>query len=119
MTGPKIADDPYASRPWLACYPPYPSADVDEASYSTLNAIFRDSVAVYGDRPAVESFGAILTYAELSRAAEAVASWLQARGLEKGQRVAIMSPNVATYPALVFGILLAGGGVVNFNPLYM
>jgi long-chain acyl-CoA synthetase len=118
MTGPKIADDPYASRPWLACYPPYTSADVDEASYSTLNAIFRDSVAVYGDRPAVESFGAILTYAELSRAAEAVASWLQARGLEKGQRVAIMSPNVATYPALVFGILLAGGVVVNVNPLY-
>ena len=118
MTGPKIADDPYASRPWLACYPPYAPADIDEASYSTLNAMFRDSVAVYGDRPAVESFGAILTYAELSRAAEAVASWLQARGLEKGQRVAIMSPNVATYPALVFGILLAGGVVVNVNPLY-
>jgi len=118
MTGPKIADDPYASRPWLACYPPYAPADIDEASYSTLNAMFRDSVAVYGDRPAVESFGAVLTYAELSRAAEAVASWLQARGLEKGQRVAIMSPNLATYPALVFGILLAGGVVVNVNPLY-
>jgi long-chain acyl-CoA synthetase len=118
MTGPKIADDPCASRPWLAYYPPYAPADIDEASYSTLNAMFRDSVAVYGDRPAVESFGAILTYTELCRAAEAVASWLQARGLEKGQRVAIMSPNVATYPALVFGILLAGGVVVNVNPLY-
>jgi long-chain acyl-CoA synthetase len=119
MTDAKIADDPYAARPWLASYPPHAPADIDEASYSTINAMFMETVAEYGGRPAVESFGATVSYAQLAVAAKAVASWLQARGLEKGQRVAIMSPNVATYPALVFGILLAGGVVVNVNPLYV
>ncbi|MGA8170457.1 MAG: AMP-binding protein [Methylocystis sp.] len=118
MTGSTIVNDPYASRPWLASYPPYAPADIDETSYSTINAMFVQTVTAYADRPAIESFGATLTYAELSAAASKIASWLQARGLEKGQRVAIMSPNVATYPALVFGILLAGGVVVNVNPLY-
>jgi len=118
MTGLTVANDPYASRPWLASYPPYAPADIDEASYSTLNAMFRDSVTTFADRPAIESFGKTLTYAELGAAADAVSSWLRARGLEKGQRVAIMSPNVATYPVILFGILLAGGVVVNVNPLY-
>ncbi len=118
MTGLTVANDPYASRPWLASYPPYAPTDIDEASYSTLNAMFRDCVTAYADRPAIESFGKTLTYAELAADADAVASWLRARGLEKGQRVAIMSPNVATYPVILFGILLAGGVVVNVNPLY-
>ncbi len=118
MNGLAIANDPYAARPWLASYPPHAPADLDAASYSTLNAMFRESVAAFKDRPAIESFGARVTYAELSAAAEAIAVFLQAHGLEKGQRVAIMSPNLASYSAIVFGILLAGGTVVNVNPLY-
>jgi long-chain acyl-CoA synthetase len=111
-------DDPYAARPWLASYPPNVPADIGEADYSTLVEMFRSSVAAYADRPAMESFGATLTYAELGRAAESVAAWLQSRGLKKGDRAAIMSPNVMAYPAIMFGILLAGGAVVNVNPLY-
>ncbi len=118
MTGLTIANDPYAARPWLASYPPYVPADLDEKSYSTINAMFRKSVATFADRPAMECFGKRLTYSELSVAAEAVASWLQAHGLEKGDRVAIMSPNLASYPAIIFGTFLAGGVVVNVNPLY-
>ena len=118
MTGLAIAEDPYAARPWLASYPPYVPADLDEASYSTLTAIFRNSVAVFADRPALECFGTQLRYRELHVLAEAVASWLQARGLEKGEQIAIMSPNLASYPAIIFGAFLAGGVIVNVNPLY-
>lgn len=118
MTGAVDIDDPYAARPWLASYPPYASAEIDDANVGTLCDMFRESAAAFKERPAIESFGARLTYGELYDAARAVASFLQAQGLEKGQRVAIMSPNVASYPAILFGVLLAGGVVVNVNPLY-
>jgi len=118
MTGAVDVKDPYAARPWLASYPPRVPAEIDPSKISTLCASFSESVAAFGDSPAVESFGARLSYRELGQAAEAVASYLQARGLKKGERVAIMSPNVATYPAILYGIWLAGGVVVNVNPLY-
>jgi long-chain acyl-CoA synthetase len=110
--------DPYADRPWLAAYPEGVPADIDPAACATLVAMFRESVAAYADRPAMESFGARLTFAELGHAADKVAAWLQAQGLRKGDRVAIMSPNVLAYPAIIFGALIAGGVVVNVNPLY-
>ena len=112
------AGDPYAARPWLASYPPGVPADIDESELPTLGAAFRRSVAAFGDRPAIKSFHVTLTYRELGEAAEAIASYLQARGLKKGERVAIMSPNVASYPAILYGVWLAGGVVVNVNPLY-
>jgi long-chain acyl-CoA synthetase len=118
MTDANQLDDPYATRPWLAHYPDIVPADIDETRVSTLNDMFCSSVAAYADRTAMESFGAKLTYAQLDRAAEAVAAWLQLRGLKKGQRVAIMSPNVMAYPAILFGVLRVGGVVVNVNPLY-
>ncbi|PPD05977.1 MAG: long-chain fatty acid--CoA ligase, partial [Methylocystis sp.] len=111
-------EDPYVKRPWLSSYPAGVPADIDETSYSTLVNIFNASVAEFAERPAMESFGATITFEELGRAAVAVAAWLQTRGLRKGDRVAIMSPNVLAYPATLFGVLLAGGVVVNVNPLY-
>ena len=80
--------------------------------------MFRDSVRTYAERPAVESFGKRMSYAELGKAADAVASWLQAQGLQRGDRVAIMLPNVMAYPAILHGVLTAGYTVVNVNPLY-
>jgi long-chain acyl-CoA synthetase len=106
------------SRPWLKSYPPSVPADIDEAGTGTLNDIFRKALADYASRPAVESFGKRMTYAELGRDADAVASWLQGQGLKKGDRVGIMLPNVMAFPAILFGVLLAGGTVVNVNPLY-
>jgi long-chain acyl-CoA synthetase len=117
MTSPEQQHDPYAARPWLASHPAGVPATIDPGR-STLVDLLRKSTAAYADRPAMESFGARLSYRELTRAAEAVASWLQRQGLEKGDRVAIMSPNVLAYPAILFGVLLAGGVVVNVNPLY-
>ena len=104
--------------PWLDHYPPNVPEAIDSDAVGTLADLFRDAVRLYPLRPALESFGKRLTYAELGRAAEAVASWLQGQGVRKGDRVAIMMPNVAAYPATLFGVLLAGGVVVNVNPLY-
>jgi long-chain acyl-CoA synthetase len=112
------APDSSATRPWLKSYPASVPPTIDESRIGTLNDIFRDALAKYPNRPASESFGKRMTYAELGREADAVASWLQGQGLKKGDRVAIMMPNVMAYPAILFGILLAGGTVVNVNPLY-
>ncbi|WP_442754937.1 AMP-binding protein [Methylocystis sp. JAN1] len=118
MTRPEQPLDPYAARPWLASYPKGAPWNVDASACSTLVDDFRKSVAAYPERPAIESFGARLTYRELARAADAVAAWLQSQGLRKGDRIAIMSPNVLAYPAAMLGALIAGCVVVNVNPLY-
>ncbi|MBF9234298.1 AMP-binding protein [Microvirga alba] len=106
------------TRPWLNSYPAQVPKTIDEARIGTLVDMFRDGVAAYPQRAAAESFGKKMTYAELGHAADAIASWLQAQGLKKGDRVAIMMPNVMAYPAILFGALIAGGEVVNVNPLY-
>ncbi|MEE1609738.1 AMP-binding protein [Microvirga sp. CF3016] len=115
---PAGAQDLLTTRPWLRSYPAQVPHTIDEAGIGTLNDMFRRAVADYPNRPAVESFGKRMTYAALGREADAVASWLQGQGLRKGDRVAIMLPNVMAFPAILFGILLAGGTVVNVNPLY-
>ncbi|WP_243371310.1 AMP-binding protein [Microvirga solisilvae] len=107
-----------SDRPWLKSYPTKVPLIIDDAAIGTLNDIFRAALAEYPNRVAAESFGKRVTYAELGRAADAVASWLQQQGLKKGDRVAIMMPNVMAYPAAIYGILQAGGTVVNVNPLY-
>jgi long-chain acyl-CoA synthetase len=107
-----------ARKPWLKSYPSGVPATIDEAQLGTLADLFRDGVARHGARPAAESFGKRQTYAELGAAADAVASWLQSKGLKKGDRVAIMLPNVMAYPAILFGVLIGGFTVVNVNPLY-
>jgi long-chain acyl-CoA synthetase len=118
MTSFQKPDDPYAARPWVAHYPELTPADISVDSYSTLNDMFGASVASYADRVAAISFGSKITYRELDRAATSVASWLQSQSIDKGDRVAIMSPNLMAYPAILFGVLRAGAVVVNVNPLY-
>src|SRR5215207_3528155 len=105
-------------KPWLKSYPPGVPTTIDETKLATLAQMFRDSVRDFADRPAVESFGKRMSYAELGKAADAVASWLQTQGLKRGDRVAIMLPNVMAYPAILHGVLIAGYTVVNVNPLY-
>lgn len=118
MTGAEYSGDPYAARPWLAAYPPSAPHDLAPEAFSTLIDMFEESVRTFAARPALESYGASLSFAALGRAAQSVAAFLQAQGLAKGDRVAIMSPNVLAYPAILFGALRAGGVVVNVNPLY-
>ena len=107
-----------SDRPWLASYPDGAPAEIDVTGCDTIPAIWRNSLAHWGGKTALESFGVRMTYAELGRQADAVASWLQSAGLCKGDRVGIMMPNVMAYPAILLGVLSAGGVVVNVNPLY-
>src|SRR5215213_4855423 len=105
-------------RPWLKHYPGNVPATIDLTGLGTLADLFRTSVRDYAERPALESFGKRMSYGELGRHAACVTSWLQGQGLQKGDRVAIMLPNVMAYPAILFGVLAAGFVVVNVNPLY-
>ncbi|MCJ2078951.1 AMP-binding protein [Methylobacterium sp. E-016] len=113
-----MIQDSRAPRPWLAAYPPGMPAEIDADSLGTLVDLFETSTARFADRPALTCFGSSMTYAALGSASRAVAAWLAAQGLAKGDRVAIMMPNVPAYAVAIFGVLVAGGTVVNINPLY-
>jgi len=105
-------------RIWLKSYPPSVPADIDAGQFRSLGEMFEKSAAQYAERPAFVNMGKTLTFAETERASRAVAAWLQAQGLGKGARVAIMMPNVLQYPVILYGVLRAGMTVVNVNPLY-
>jgi long-chain acyl-CoA synthetase len=105
-------------RPWLASYPKQAPAEIDLGQISTLDKLLTDAAAVYGDRDAFESFGKSITFAEVGRAGAAFAAALQAKGLKKGDRVALMMPNILAYPVALAGVLIGGFTVVNVNPLY-
>jgi long-chain acyl-CoA synthetase len=105
---------------WLDHYPPGIPADITEAAarYGSLVALFEESCTAHADRTAYYSLGASMRYAELEEYSRYFAAWLQSIGLNKGDRVALMMPNVFQYPVCLFGVLRAGGVVVNTNPLY-
>ncbi len=105
-------------RIWLKSYPPGVPADIDPKQYRSLVELFDKSIASYGERPAFHSMGKTISFAELERLSRDFGAWLQAKGLAKGARVAIMMPNCLQYPIAMFGILRAGCVVVNVNPLY-
>ena len=105
-------------RIWLKHYPAGVPADIDPNKYQSIRDLFDESVARFGDRPAYYCMGAEITFAELERMSTAFGAWLQAQGLQKGDRIALMMPNVLQYPVALFGILRAGLVVVNVNPLY-
>jgi long-chain acyl-CoA synthetase len=114
----EIFEELVGARPWIAHYPAGVPAEIAPDPHTTLVDLWRRSRSAYGPRVALESFGARLTYEQLGAAADQVTAWLQDAGLGKGDRVAIMSPNVMAYPAILLGVLQAGGTVVNVNPLY-
>ncbi|MGE0112479.1 long-chain-fatty-acid--CoA ligase [Aquabacterium sp.] len=103
---------------WLKNYPANMPQEIDASQYGSLVALLDEAMRKYKDRVAFRCMGASLTYAELDQLSARVASWLQAQGLKKGSRVAVMMPNVLQYPVVVAGILRAGCVVVNVNPMY-
>lgn len=105
-------------RPWLAHYPTAVPPVIDEAKVGTLADLISHAVTAYAARPAFESFGKAISFAEVGKAARAFTAWLQARGFKKGDRIALMMPNILANPAAIFGTLLGGYTVVNVNPLY-
>jgi len=105
-------------RIWLKSYPAGVPADIDPKKYRSLIELFDKSIAKYRDRPAFHSMGKTISFDELDKRSRDFGAWLQARGLGKGARVAIMMPNCLQYPIAMFGTLRAGCTVVNVNPLY-
>jgi long-chain acyl-CoA synthetase len=104
---------------WLKQYPPGIATEVDVRAYTSLRDIFEKSCARFDALPAYGNLGASISYRELERQSRAFGAYLQrAAGLKKGDRIAIMLPNVLQYPVALFGALRAGLIVVNVNPLY-
>ncbi|MGH8206714.1 MAG: AMP-binding protein, partial [Steroidobacteraceae bacterium] len=106
-------------RFWLPQYPAGVTADIDLFEFTSLKALIEDAFTRYADRAAYRSMGTAITYRQLERLSRAFGAWLQQRaGLERGDRVAVMLPNLLQYPIAMFGALRAGFVVVNVNPLY-
>jgi long-chain acyl-CoA synthetase len=106
-------------RIWLKEYPEGVPADIDSSKYGSLRDLIEASFDKYRDLPAYECMGHSLTYGEIDQQSRYFAAYLQnVVGLSKGDRVAIMLPNVLQYTVAIFGILRAGLCVVNVNPLY-
>ncbi len=107
-----------ADRPWLGAYPSGVPADIDVAQYASLVHLLEESFRNYASRTAYSFMGKDISYAQTDSLSQAFAAYLQGQGLVRGDRVAIMMPNVPQYPVVVAGILRAGFVVVNVNPLY-
>jgi long-chain acyl-CoA synthetase len=105
-------------RIWLKSYPPGVPADLDTSQYPSLVALMEESFKKYADRTAYSFMGRDVTFGQTDSLSTAFAVYLQSLGLAKGDRVAIMMPNVPQYPVAVAAILRAGFVVVNVNPLY-
>jgi len=105
-------------KSWLKTYPDDVPHQVDLSKNLTLIDVFEESFKKNASRTAFESFGKSLSFEELDLASEYFASFLQFQGVKKGDRVALMMPNVLQYPIAITGALRCGAIVVNVNPLY-
>ena len=103
---------------WLKSYPSGVPADISIDHVSSLVALFEEACHKYADKMAYVSMGREMTYRELDNLSRDFAGWLQSKGFKKGDRVALMMPNLLQYPVALFGTLRAGCVVVNCNPLY-
>lgn len=110
---------PYIDKPWLKTYPPEIPADIHLDSYSSIAHILESVCQKYPNHPAFSNFGTVLTFTDIDRLSKCFATYLlKDLKLSKGDRVAIMLPNILQYPIAIFGILRAGLVVVNTNPMY-
>ncbi len=103
---------------WTKRYPAGVPSTIDPDHYASLIEILEESFTKYPDRIAFVNMDQQLSYKELEQYSRDFAAYLQAQGLQKGDAVAIMMPNLLQYPIALFGTLRAGMTVVNVNPLY-
>ncbi len=114
-----IRQEPRAvQRPWLASYPQGIPVELPDLGYTSLAELLERSCKQFADRKAFSSMGKSITYRELEEQTRAIGGWLQSIGLQKGDRVAVMMPNILQNPVATYAILRAGLTVVNVNPLY-
>lgn len=106
-------------KPWLSRYPSDVPETINPDQYESLVEMFEQSVQKYADQPAFMNMGSVMTFRKLEERSRAFAAYLQNElKLKKGDRVALMMPNLLQYPVALFGVLRAGCIAVNVNPLY-
>ena len=103
---------------WLKSYPAGVPAEIDYRRHRSIGELFENNATTFRERPAFHNMGRTIDFGELDRFSRSFGAWLQAKGIAKGARVAVMMPNCLQYPVCIFGILRAGCVVVNVNPLY-
>ncbi|NBT32786.1 MAG: long-chain-fatty-acid--CoA ligase, partial [Rhodobacteraceae bacterium] len=107
------------NKHWINSYDAGVPEEINPDAYSSIVAMFEDSAAKYADEIAYQCFGQAMTYAQLEQQSRAFAAFLQTElGMRRGDRVALMCPNIFAFPVAMLGILRAGCCQVNVNPLY-
>lgn len=105
-------------KPWLKHYPAGIPANIDPAQYARVIDMVEEAFQKFADQPAFIFMGKTMNFRELDEKSQAFGAYLRSRGLEPGDRVALMMPNLLQYPIAMFGVLRAGLILVNTNPLY-
>jgi len=105
-------------KPWLQHYPAGVPVNIDPSQYNRVIDMVEESFQKFADQPAFIFMGKTMTFRELDEKSMAFGAYLHSRGLEPGDRVALMMPNLLQYPIALFGVLRAGLILVNTNPLY-
>ena len=105
-------------RPWLKNYPVGVPANIDPDAYPNLVSMLEENFEKYRNKPAFSCMGKEITFNQVDKMSKQFGAYLQSRGLEPGDKIAIMMPNLLQYPIALFGALRAGLIVVNTNPLY-
>ncbi|MGD8838972.1 MAG: AMP-binding protein, partial [Gammaproteobacteria bacterium] len=104
---------------WLKSYPPGVPEEIELDSYQSVTDVFEQAIERFGQKPCFSNLGTTITYDDMDRYTDQLASYLQSLpGMGKGDRVAIMMPNVLQNPISIFATLRAGYTIVNTNPLY-
>jgi long-chain acyl-CoA synthetase len=106
------------SKPWLDNYPPKVPAEIDVTAYNSLVDLLDESFKKYAHRRAAMCMDQAITFRQIDELSTALGAWLQSKGLQRGDRVALMMPNVLQYTVAIAAVLRAGFVVVNVNPLY-
>ena len=105
-------------RPWLKNYPEGVPANIDADAYPNLISLLEATFKKYGKKPAFSCMGKEITFEQVDKMSMQFAAYLHSRGLEPGDKIALMMPNMLQYPIALFGCLRAGLVIVNTNPLY-
>src|SRR6266702_4508861 len=103
---------------WLKSYPPGIPPEIDPSQLPTLNELCESACARYADSLAFTQGERSLSFTELEVLSRSIGAWLQSVGAKKGDRVALMLPNILEFPIALFGALRVGMTVVNLNPMF-
>ena len=108
-----------SARPWLEAYDGRVPGEINPDAYPSVVEMLEEAMRRFAGKPAFRCFGETLTYADVDRLSRAFAAWLQQKlDVKKGERIAVMLPNIPAFPIAMMGILRAGAAQVNVNPLY-